>query len=128
MNVNVDYSFAESHQEGHRFLVVSVTGKLLPGSEGNEEVNQIKTSLLNQLKSLDSSQVGLILDFIDLEYVFGDSVAALWVEPITLGFSTVICTKGETSQNLGKLIQNSLPVTMCESVEDCIRHLKSADT
>lgn len=104
--------------------VISVSGFVPPCAEGNASID----SLRPQLESIAGQYRDrpIILDFLEVEYSFGDHFGSLWILPMAKhNCKPTIVAEGATADALKSLIAISIPVTIFPTLIEALSQIES---
>lgn len=115
-----------SESRGQLVYVARISGKLPHGSSGNSLVNEWVQRIEGELPRASGKEVGLVLDLTGLAYEWGDSLASLWLAPMSRNVSCVVVARGSTRTAIEELTKLSLPVDVVGQVREALRVISGA--
>jgi hypothetical protein len=101
-------------------FIIKISGIVSCGSEGNQQVELWHDQIKARLSEISKNKK-VILDFSDLVYRFGNSIASLWMIFFLERREYSLVAKGETYKALSQLIKTSIPVDIFTNLDEAKR-------
>jgi len=99
--------------------VVSIQGFVPPCAEGNASIDALRPAI-ERIASAHPNQ-RLILDFLDVDYSFGDHFGSLWILPLAkYGCTPIIVADGATAKVLDSFITGNASIRVCSSLREAL--------
>ncbi len=93
-------------------LVLKCSGICPKGSDQNEIIARVADSL--RTNAAERNVESVVLDFMDLDYSWGDAIASTWLWAIRRGVSCRVRATGKTGEAILTLMKDSIPVPITD--------------